>query len=292
MSQTSNAMTYEGRVEARLRRIPFAIPVITLLMAGLLYAAIGLCLRAFAAGYWSVIILSGLLVQAFGIILVHDGSHRSITRTGADAVFMNVGAGLVLLPFYAEPFRHYHLIHHAHTNELLDPLWPASKRRLYLNHRRLYMLATMVPFIFTVMALLTPAPVKAEKPVQGPPLRPGAMLLSFAVAFVTYWIVRPPLMFLALTALSVSYWGTLRHWCEHIGFGPSRDSNTFSFPLGMGIGNHDVHHQHPAYSWISLAAGLVRRPKDTNPLRTLWSMWWRPDCLPYPVLRESRWRTR
>jgi fatty acid desaturase len=288
MNQPTHTMEYEGRVEACLRRIPFAIPAITVLTAGLLYAAIGLCLRSFEVGYWSIAIVSGLLVQAFGIILVHDGSHRSITRTGADSVLMNVGAGLVLLPFYAEPFRRYHLIHHAHTNELVDPLWPASKKRLYLNHRRLYMLATLVPFLFTLVALFSPAPREAVKPVLGPPLRPGPMLLSFAVAFATFWFVRPPLMFLALTVLSLSYWGTLRHWCEHIGFGPDKDSNTFSFPLGMGIGNHEVHHEHPSYSWISLAVGLMRRPKDTNPLRTLWSMWWRPDFLPYPVLRESR----
>jgi fatty acid desaturase len=288
MSHSSSILDYEALVEARLRRMPVVVPAITLLTAGVLYAGIGLCLRAFEAGHGSVVVLSGLLVQAFGIILVHDGSHRSITRTGADAFIMNVGAGLVLLPFYAEPFRHYHLIHHAHANEAVDPLWPASKKNLYLKHRRLYMLATLVPFVFTLVALVSPAPRKPHESVKGPRLRSGPMLLSFAVALAMFWIVRPPLMFLALTALSLSYWGTLRHWCEHIGFSASKDSNTFFFPLGMGIGNHDVHHEHPSYSWISLAAGLMRRKKDTDPLRTVWSMWWRPDCLPYPILKESR----
>jgi len=171
----------EERAEALLRLSPLAAPAITLLVAGTLYAGIGVCLRLFQSGYQSVAILSGLLLHAYVIVVVHDGAHRAITRTRADSLLMNVGAGLVLLPFYAEPFRRYHLIHHGHTNEPVDPLWPPLK----------------------------------------------------------------------------------------------------SFPLGMGIGNHEAHHQHPGFSWVSMAFGLARRPKDTDPLRTVWWMLRCPDYRHY-----------
>jgi fatty acid desaturase len=271
MTPTAGAC-YEERVEALLRISPLTVPAITLLVAGALYAGIAACLGLFQAGYHASVVLSGLLLHAFVIVVVHDGAHRAITRTRADSLLMNVGAGLVLLPFYAEPFRRYHLIHHGHTNEPVDPLWPPFKSRLYREHRYLYMLAELVPFAFTALVLTRGAAREHAQPVSGPRIRPWLMALSLGVAAGIGSWARPQPMFLLLTLLSANTFGAVRHWCEHVGFDRHKESNTFRFPLGMGIGNHDAHHRHPGFSWISMALGLARRPKDTDPLRTVWWM--------------------
>jgi fatty acid desaturase len=286
MSDAAPTMSGEERTEAFLRRFPCAIPALTLLTAAALYAAIGGCLSLYRSGISAVVVLSGLLVHAFMIVLVHDGAHRAITGTRADSLLMNLGCGLLLLPFYGELFRRYHLIHHAHTNESGDPLWPSFKKRMYVEHRGLYMLAELVPFVFTVLALATGAPREPSRRARGPRVRPWFMALSLAVAAGIAWWVRPPGPFLVWTVLCANAWNVLRHWCEHVGFDPGKDSNTYRFPLGMGIGNHDAHHRHPGFSWISMAVGLTRRPKDTGPLRTVWAMLRRADYLPYAVVRD------
>jgi fatty acid desaturase len=287
MRHTPETVDFESRVEARLRGIPFAVAALTLLTAGLLYAGIGACLRLYEAGVVVVVVLAGLFVHAFVIVLVHDGAHRAITRTGADSALMNVGSGLVLLPFYAELFRRYHLIHHAHTNEDVDPLWPPFKKRLYARHRRLYMLAELLPFALTILAIASGALRESAERVRGPRLRAWGLALSLVTAVATGWWVRPRLGFVLLTVLSANAWGELRHWCEHVGFDPRKESNTYRFPLGMGIGNHDAHHRHPGYSWIAMAVGLALRPKDTGPLRTLVAMLRHPDYMPYAATREN-----
>jgi hypothetical protein len=136
------------------------------------------------------------------------------------------------------------------------------------------MLAELVPLLFSVLALLLPAP--RVRPVQGPRVRKPLLALSFAVALGTLVVVRPPLGFLLGTLLSLNVWGTLRHWCEHLGESTGKESNTFRFPLGMGLGNHAAHHRHPSYSWITMALGLFGRAKDTDPVRTVLAMWRRP----------------
>jgi fatty acid desaturase len=279
--------TVEQRAEVLLRRVTAVVPALTILAAAGLYTGVGACLRLYERGAWVVVVLSGLLVHAFVIVLVHDGSHRAITRRGADSVLMNVGAGLVLLPFYAELFRRYHLIHHAHTNEAVDPLWPPFKKRLYAEHRRLYMLAELLPFLFTVLLLVLGARRETARRVQGPRVRAGYLALSLSTAVATAWWTRPPLAFVLLTLLCANAWGATRHWCEHIGFDGTRESNTYRFPLGMGIGNHDAHHRHPGFSWISMAIGLATRPKDTGPLRAMWAMLRHPEYMPYAASRPG-----
>ena len=89
--------------------------------------------------------------------------------------------------------------------------------------------------------------------------------------FVIYFI-QPNVIFLILTLFSVSIISCLRHWCEHLGYNIELESNTFWFPLGMGIGNHDVHHKAPNISWISLLLGLFRRPKTTTIFRVIYGI--------------------
>lgn len=292
----------EPRIEATLRRRRWLIPVLDLLVVGALFAGLAACLRAFVAldaaaaparlpGQIAAVVMAGLLAHAILIVTVHDGAHKAITRTRADAIIMNVGAGLLLVPFFAEPFRRLHLVHHAHANEPGDPLWPRFKRDLYHRHRRVYMLAELVPLLFSILAIVSPPAQDAAgtRPLAGPKLRPALLILSFAVAAVTAWLVRPPLAFALGTIVAVNAWGALRHWCEHLGSDRSRQSNTFAFPLGMGIGNHAAHHDYPAYSWITMALGLRGRCKDTNPWRTLVAMWRDPTFGHYeaPVQRNG-----
>ena len=59
------------------------------------------------------------------------------------------------------------------------------------------------------------------------------------------------------------------------------------FPLGMGIGNLDAHHRHPGFSWTSMAVGLALRPRDTDPLRTVWAMLRHPEYVPYAASRPG-----
>jgi fatty acid desaturase len=240
-----------------------------------------------------VVALSGLLLHAFMIVVVHDGAHRAITRTRFDSVLMNVGAGLVLLPPYGELFRRYHLLHHAHTNEPVDPLWPPFKKDLYRRHRRLCMLAELVPFAFTILVLLRGA--RTRPSLGGPRVRPAYVVMASLAAIVVAVAVRPRPGFVLLTVLCANAWGAVRHWCEHVGPVRSqpelpeapRESNTYRFPLGMGIGNHAAHHAHPGYSWIAMAIGLAGRPRETGPLSTVWSMLVRPDYQPYALRSDE-----
>ena len=277
----------EQRIETRLRKRRLTVPAITLVVAVGLVAGIGWCQALFEIGAYWVVIPAGLLAHAFLIIVVHDGAHRSITTTKADSWLMNIGAGLMLLPFYGEPFRRSHLIHHAHTNVAEDPLWPPFKRRLYENHRLLYMLGELVPLLFSLLVLAFPAAQPGARPVAGPRVRYRFLGLSFAVAVATCVFVRPPVWFLFGTALSLNLWASIRHWCEHLGLATGKESNTFRFPLGMGIGNHEAHHTHPGYSWISMAVGLWQRPKETGPIRTVLGMLFLPRYRHYDALWDA-----
>lgn len=253
----------------RLRSIPGLVAALTLGTAALLYAGIWACAVAFDRGWWPVALLSGLLVHAFLLIVVHDGAHRALTGTRADRWIINIGAGFVLLPFWAEPFRSLHLVHHGHTNVPQDPLWPPTKRRLFAERRWLYVLAELVPLLFSVLALVQPPVVVAGQPVRRPAISWPLLALAFVVAGCTAWLLRPAPLFVVATVLATNAWGGLRHLCEHFGTHDRLQSNTFAFPLGMGIGNHAVHHEAPRISWVALAAGLRARPKDSDPWRAL-----------------------
>jgi fatty acid desaturase len=291
MTGAGNPFAHEVRIERALRSWPPLIPLVTLVTMAVLYLAICSSARRFADGHYWIAALSGLLVHAFLVVAVHDGAHRAVTRTRLDSVLMNVAAGLVLLPCYAEPFRVYHLTHHADTNGPDDPLWPSFKARLYARWRLLYMAAEVVPLGFQLYAVLArsrrPRSASAGRGVRLPYL-----LLSCTATLLVIGALRPNPAFVVATLASVSVWAALRHWCEHLGPDPSRESNTFSFPLGMGIGNHAAHHRYPRFSWLTMALGLWLREKDTNPLRSVLGMIRDPgfrhyerraDCVRAPV---------
>jgi fatty acid desaturase len=219
-------------------------------------------------------------------VTVHDGAHKGITRTSADSWIMAFFGGLVLLPVYPEPFRRFHLIHHAHPNSEIDPLWPPLKKEVYARSRVLYLLAEIIPFGFLLVSAFFRG--KKSPPLPAfPRIRYSFMVFSFAISAAVVVLLQPDWRFLLLTLVLASVVAKFRHWCEHIGSDAGRESNTYWFPLGMGIGNHEVHHDHPHYSWFTLMIGLAGRKRDTNPVKAFYRILVSRDHRQYAPKKES-----
>ena len=186
-------MDDELRLERRLRAVPGLVPALTLLAGASLFSGVAACLELYRLGYWPITFLAALLVHAFMVMMVYDGTHRSITRNGfVDSLLLNLAAGLTLLPFYGEPFRRYHLIHHAHTNSPADdPLWTPFKRRLFAENRRRYIACELIPLAFNFVSLLDSGR-RAEAAHRPPefPLRVPWMVFSFLVSAAVIALVR------------------------------------------------------------------------------------------------------
>jgi fatty acid desaturase len=231
-------------------------------------------MQLFEAGHYWVILFSGMLAHAFFIVVVHDGAHKSITRGKMDRIIMNIGSGLMLMPFYAEPFRKFHLIHHSNTNTDVDPLWPDTKKNLYDNHRFFYLMCTMIPLLFTLYLIVTQQRKvkKMNRVVMSPRMNFYHIAWSSLISATIIYLARPSLAFVLCTLLVLNMFSVLRHWCEHLGYNNEHESNTFWFPMGMGIGNHDVHHHIPHLSWFTLWLGLWKRPKTTSVFRAIYGV--------------------
>ncbi len=266
----------EIRIEKYLRRYKWIIPTLTFLTAAMLYAGIYWCMTGFHAHHYWTIVPAGILAHAFLIITVHEGAHKAITRSRFDYFIMNAGAALILIPFYGEPFRKYHLTHHANTNTEVDPLWPSFKRRMYEEQRWLYILCECIPILFTLVLVSggkkTGNGEVPEKTLKQPRVRVPYLVCAILLTVVIIYCSLPPLVFVLGSVFFLNLAGVLRHWCEHMGSVTGKESNTFWFPLGMGIGNHEAHHQYPHFSWVTMAIGLSFRKKDTNPIRSLYAI--------------------
>ena len=264
--RTFSRMDVEMKVEKYLRSHNWLIIITSLIMVVLLVACIYGCMLAFENGHYWTIIPAAVCAHAYFVIVIHDGAHKAISRTFADHLFSNILSGFLLLPFFPEPFRKYHLIHHGNTNVQSDPLWAPVKSNLYKKNRYLYILCQILPFALTLVTLINSEKYRNENKIKikGPKIRWYLMALAFAVSAVTIYFVQPPLWFVLGTLLCLSALGAIRHWCEHMGTDMQRESNTYWFPLGMGVGNHDYHHDHPSVSWISLMIGLFYKKRDTN----------------------------
>jgi fatty acid desaturase len=271
VSENAIGHEYEIQIERKLRKISWFIPLITLIAAFCLYFAQGQLMNLFSAGHYWVVLFSGMIGHAFFIVVVHDGAHKSITRTKYDRIIMNIGSGLMLLPFYAEPFRKFHLVHHANTNTEVDPLWPDVKKHLYTNHRYFYLMCTLIPLLFTLYLIISQQGnlAKKKKQVKSPPINYINIVWASAISIGIIFLVKPNFLFLIFSLLMMNVFSVLRHWCEHLGYNNEHESNTFWFPLGMGIGNHDVHHKAPHLSWLTLWIGLFKKPKTTSVYRAI-----------------------
>ena len=267
----------EKKIECFLRKHPFVLYSVTFLTAGALYLGIYYSMLLFKDGhYWSLII-SGLFAHSFFVITMHDGAHQAITRTKIDFYIMNICAGLIVLPLYTELFKKYHLMHHAKTNTEDDPLWNEHKKKIFNTSKVFYAFLQCLPFVFNLYVLLQPNKAKEEKDkfVIQPNL--FQIVLSFIVATVIVIIFKPGIWFILGTFTVMTTLGAFRYWGEHMGVSETKQSNTHWFPLGMGIGNHDVHHHYPGYSWLTLTIGLLYRKKDTNPLKSAYRLLFNKD---------------
>ena len=270
--KASEKFARELKMDAFLRRNPWILASATLLTAGSLYFGIYWAMTLFDAGHYWSIVLSGLFAHAFFVITMHDGAHESLSRTRFDRLIMNTAAGLIILPLYTELFRKYHLLHHAHTNTELDPLWASNKKKLFEKHRLLYAVLQALPFVLNLYMLAT----RTKKEKQAHPFQPeigiGYILWSFAVSGAVIYCVLPSVWFVLGTFAFMTSIGAVRYWGEHMGVDPEKESNTHWFPLGMGIGNHEAHHHYPQLSWLTLTIGMWFRKKDTHPLKTVYRM--------------------
>ena len=278
----------ELKTERYLRSHNWIVVVVSLITVGLIGAGIYYCMLLFREGHHWSIIPAAIFAHAYFVIVIHDGAHKAISRTWLDHLFMNLLAGFMLLPFFPEPFRKFHLIHHGNTNKETDPLWSPVKSVLFKKNRYLYIICQLIPFVFTFIVLINSEKYrrKNQLKVKGPPIRWYYVALAFMASAVTIYFVRPPLWFVLGTIFCLTTLGSIRHWCEHMGEDVTRESNTYWFPLGMGVGNHDVHHDHPNYSWISLMVGLFFKRKDTNPFKTIYGIFLCIMIIPKPNLQE------
>ena len=264
----------ELRAEARLRKEAWLIPLATLIAGGLIATSMFLLSNLYNQGYWWAFIPAGILMHSFLIVTMHEAAHKSITRTKFDRFILNVSSSMMLLPIVGELFRKYHLMRYANTNLPVDPLWPPVKRELYQRKRWLYILCEGVPLMFTLYLILKSKSTRMEEkvPVKSVPISIINMVWASAISLIVVWLVQPSLWFFVGTLFTLNIGTTLRHWCEHLGTAKNRESNTYWFPLGMGIGNHEAHHHHAHLSWLTLSIGLVYRKRQTNPIQALWGV--------------------
>lgn len=262
----------EYQIETCLRKHSWLLYTVTFVTATALYAGIYWGLILFREGHYWSLLLSGLFAHSFFVITMHDGAHNSITETKLDRIIMNFCAGLIVLPLYTELFRKYHLLHHAYTNTEDDPLWTPQKKKLFNNNRLLYAFLQCLPFAFNLYVLIQRSKDKTRK--KPTTLRPSIphILFSFAVATTVIILVKPSVWFVLGTFTVMTTLGAFRYWGEHMGVTHDKDSNTHFFPLGMGIGNHDVHHHRPDFSWLTLSIGSFYRKMDTNPLKSFYRL--------------------
>lgn len=282
-----NLADREKNIEKFLRKNSWLLYLTTSIVAGSLYYAIYLCMLLFHEGhYWSLLI-SGLFAHSFFVILMHDGAHKAITRTKFDYTIMNISSGLIVLPLYTELFKKYHLLHHAHTNSDRDPLWAPSKEKMFNENRLLYSFLQCLPFVFNLYVLLNSNEKKGKNKQKSTKPDFIQILISFTVATIVVILFKPGFLFVIGTFTVMTTLGAFRYWGEHMGIDTDKESNTHWFPLGMGIGNHDVHHNYPGFSWLTLTIGLLYRKMDTNPLKSAYRLFFNKEFRHYKRNNQS-----
>ncbi|MFH7001967.1 fatty acid desaturase [Flavobacterium bizetiae] len=260
----------EISIEKKLRKRTFLIPFATILCASILLFGIGYCMHLFQQGHYWAFVPAGFFAHSFLIITVHDGSHKAITKTKYDRLIVNISSALIFIPFYGEHYRKYHLIHHGYTNTDLDPLASPLLKNLYHKNRYLYILMETIPILYTSYLIFDfNKRENTQKVTNAIQINKTFFILSICLSIIWFIVIKPPFYFVLLTLLLLNLISVVRNWCEHMGTSLEHKTNTYWFPMGFGIGNHDVHHQHPNLSWLTLKIGLMKRKKNANPLKTL-----------------------
>ena len=272
MEQPEEIPEREINLEKNLRKVKFIIPLATLIMASCLLWGIYLLMNLFVSGYYWTCIPAGILAQSFLIICLHDGTHKSITRSWVDRVIVNLSAALLFIPF-GELYRKYHLIHHRNTNMENDPIAPPVLRKLFDRNRYYYILCECIPLLYTLYLVGNYQQSELKKSSSGE-IRISVAYLVGSILFSVGWFIflEPSVAFILSTLFVFNLATVLRNWCEHMGTDASKKSNTYWFPLGFGIGHHDLHHRKPYLSWLTLTLGLPYRKKDTSPVKALYGI--------------------
>lgn len=283
-------MNYEEVIESKFRKFPWWVPVFTGVLASCLYVFLLYFHQIFISGGVWILPISGLFLHSWMILLVHEGTHRNLTRSKFDRWVLNLASAFVFLPFYGEPFRLSHLKHHAKTNLPDDPLWPRWKLELFRKNRIFYVLLEFLPLVSSIFSLFwkptSAADGKDNKPVFSKE-NFFFLLLSCIVSGILFYWLRPDLWFIFGTFFFANFWGCFRHWCEHTGYSKERESNTFYFPLGFGIGNHEIHHENPNLSWLSLALGLRKRKKNISIFECFFGLCFSKKYIHYAATKEN-----
>ena len=253
----------EARIDARLR--PYR-PFISAAILGFTLSCVWLVYGAAAdagrhLGGWLSLALPfalGFLVHGLYILVVHEATHGNLYGRRADDWIASVGAGALLLPFTAEVFPHVHRIHHRIANRQGDTNWSPFRDRLFQRSRFLYGLYELVPVVNSLDRLRERTPRDGRR-----------VLAAWIAAAAVVFVLRPPPVHWALVVVGLNTATVLRFWIEHFGEWRGRISNTYWFPFGFGIGNHEVHHKAPTISAVALWLGLWFRRKDVTPLAAL-----------------------
>lgn len=262
----------EKRIEGFLRKHNWFLLLVTFVTSAVLYFGIYLCYVGFDNDLYWTVFPAGLLMHSFFVITMHDGAHKAITRSKFDYIIMNFCSGLIILPLYTELFKKYHLLHHANTNTEYDPLWSPWKIKMFNRNKQLYAILQCIPFALNFASIANYKKRGEQKKLNAPKVNWLHVLLSVVVAASIIYIARPSFWFVFGSYCVLTSLGAIRYFGEHMGSIEGKESNTHWFPLGMGIGNHEVHHEFPGYSWLSLTIGLLFRKIDTNPFKSLYGI--------------------
>ena len=274
---------YEIELEKKWRKTKWLIPAISIVTSMGFLFAIWTCLHYYEKGHWWTVFIAGLFAHSFFIVALHDASHKSITRHQADRWIMNIAAGFLLLPFFGEAFRNSHLIHHSNSNSEYDPLWHEDKQYLFKKSRLFYVLCELIPLVFTTYLTLRSRNKResASKKIKGPGINYWFVLMASGVSLFIIFYLKPSLWFCIGMIFMLNFFAKLRHWSEHLGTDSSGTNNTFWYPLGMGVGNHDTHHYAAFISWPVLAIGLLKRKKNSNPFYAFYGVLFKKDFIHY-----------
>ncbi len=269
---TKNQPSLEINLEKRFRKHTYLIPFATISMASLLLLAIGYMMHLFETGRYWACIPAGVLMHSYVIVSLHDGVHKSITRTKMDRLIANISAALIFLPV-GELYRKYHLIHHRDTNSDNDPISPPVLRKLYLKNRFYYILCECIPLLYTFYLVMNYQKEENKRaPTKEIHISWAYFIFSIVLSALWFVLVQPSLWFIGGTLLAFNVVSVLRNWCEHMGTNPDGTSNTYWFPMGFGIGHHELHHDKPYLSWLTLTVGLFKQKKETNPVKALYGI--------------------
>jgi hypothetical protein len=218
----------------------------------------------------------GVLIHGLFAVVVHEATHGNVLGHPADEWLGNVALGLMLMPFAAETYQHFHRVHHRIVLREGDPNWTRFRQRLFQRSRLLYVLYELLPIVNNLDRVRDRAPRD---------LRRVALSWAAAIALVAW--LRPPAAYLALVFVGLNTTNALRLWTEHFGFWRGQISNLYYCPLSLGAGNHGLHHRDPKIPALALAIGLLVRQRDGSMLSAPYHVLFSKDYRPFRTFQPD-----